>query len=252
MMIERAMQAAPGSLGPSFLRLAQDVCEEHFGWSAEAVSTYPLLAPTTDDFLDFVEILVDAGGPPYRSGSVTMNRGAWPNAESDLNGLFERHRFGFRIDGGHAHLVSSPALDEAVVGPALLALRQAGWEEAERSFREALDHQRGPVSENDDALTAANAALEAALKAMGLSGRTLGDLGKSLQKSRYVPGHLEGVPKLLDDLLQRSNAMRSTAGDAHGKAPGAETVPQSLVNLAVHLAGTFIVYLAEVQAEAGG
>jgi len=53
----------------------------------------------------------------------------------------------------------------------------------------------------------------------------------------------------LDDLLQRSNAIRSTAGDAHGKAPGAGEVPQSLVNLAIHLTGSFIVYLAEVANE---
>jgi hypothetical protein len=87
---------------------------------------------------------------------------------------------------------------------------------------------------------------------MGLKGATLGDLGKSLRDSRYVPAHLAGVPKMLDDLLQRSNAIRSTEGDAHGKQPGAATVPQSLVNLAIHLAGAFIVYLAEVRRELDG
>jgi len=95
--------------------------------------------------------------------------------EEELNRLFERHRFGYRIQDGDAHAVGSPALDEAVVGPAFLALARPGWEEAERSFREALRHQRGPASENDDALTAVNAALEAAMKAMGLKGSTLGD-----------------------------------------------------------------------------
>ena len=70
-----------------------------------------------------------------------------------------------------------------------------------------------------------------------------------MRNSQYVPGHLVGVPKTLDDLLQRSNAIRSTAGDAHGKAPGAGEVPQSLVNLAIHLIGSFIVYLAEVANE---
>ena len=133
-----------------------------------------------------------------------------------------------------------------------MLLSQPGWEEAERSFREALPHQRGPASENDDALTAANAALEAALKAMGLNGSTLGELGRSLQASGYVPRHLVGVPKLLDDLLQRSNAIRSTEGDVHGKAPGASDVPQSLVNLTIHVAGAFIVYLAEVKGEVDG
>lgn len=87
---------------------------------------------------------------------------------------------------------------------------------------------------------------------MGLKGTTLGELGKSLRESHRVPGHLAGVPKTLDDLLQRSNAIRSTDGDAHGKKPGAPDVPQSLVNLAIHLAGAFIVYLAEVTGETDG
>ena len=238
-----------------FIAMAQDTCEEHFGWSDETVMSFPLAAPPTEDFLDYMEILVEAGSVafsyrvPHGRGYITQQGTGWPNAEAELNALFERHRFGFRIKNGEAHAVASPALDEAVVGPTLIALARPGWEEAERSFREALNHQRGPASENDDALTAANAALEAALKAMGLKGSTLGDLGKSLRASQYVPGHLAELPKLLDDLLQRSNAMRSIHGDAHGGAPGASDVPQSLVNLAIHLTGSFIVYLAEVERE---
>jgi hypothetical protein len=253
-VVQRARTAGLGWLGKAFAERAQDVCEEHFGWDKEEVGTYPLYAATSEDLLDYAEILVDVGTTPtrYSVGGRTQSASAWPNAERDLNRLFERHRFGFRIQNGEAHAIASPALDDAVVGPALLALSEPGWQEAERSFREALLHQRGPASENDDALTAANAALEAALKAMGLRGTTLGDLGKSLRASHYVPGHLAGVPKMLDDLLQRSNAIRSTEGDAHGKAPGAEDVPQSLVNLAIHLAGAFIVYLAEVKREVDG
>jgi hypothetical protein len=64
-----------------------------------------------------------------------------------------------RLANGEARKVGSPALDEVVVGPALLAVRRDGWEEVERSFREALHHQRGGAEERDDALTSATAAL---------------------------------------------------------------------------------------------
>jgi hypothetical protein len=89
----------------------------------------------------------------------------------------------------------------------------------------------------------------AALKAIGMKGKTLGELGKSFRASSYVPGQLAGVPETLDQVLQRSNAIRNAEGDAHGKSPRAPAVPQSLVNLAIHLAGAFIVYLAEVEQE---
>jgi hypothetical protein len=248
--LDHARTACYSDVRTPFTRAAQDECEAHFGWSTEDVETFASHA-SRDDFLDYVEILVEVGGWRFRhnTGRQLVQRVAWANAEQELNKLFDRHRFGYRIQDGEVHAISSPALDEAIVGPALLALARPGWEEADRSFREALRHQRGPASENDDALTAANAALEAALKAMGLKGATLGDLGKSLRSSRYVPSHLAGVPEMLDKLLQRSNAIRSTAGDAHGKEPGADIVPQSLVNLAIHLTGAFIVYLAEVSNE---
>lgn len=254
--LDRTRNALRPEVRDGYTATAQDTCEEHFGWSEETVMSYPRVAPTTEDFLDYLEILVEAGSVafsyrvPHGRDYITRQGTGWPDAEAELNALFERHRFGFRIQDGEAHAVASPALDEAVVGPTLIALERPGWEEAERSFREALVHQRGPASENDDALRAANAALEAALKAMGLEGSTLGQLGKSLSASRYVPGQLAEVPEMLDDLLQRCNALRNIHGDAHGKAPGASDVPQSLVNLAIHLTGSFIVYLAESEGEA--
>lgn len=121
--------------------------------------------------------------------------------------------------------IGSPALDDVVVGPALLAVRRTGWEEAERSFREAIRHQRGGEDENDDALTAANAALEAALKAAGLNGDRLSTLAKSFRNSDLAPSEFAGVPEALDTLLKRSGAIRDNHGDSHGKPLGAETVP---------------------------
>jgi hypothetical protein len=138
--------------------------------------------------------------------------------------------------------VGSPALAEVIVGPALLAVQRPGWEEVERSYREAISHQRGASDERDDALTAA---VEAALKAAGYKGANLGPLAADF-KARGPVFELRDVPAALNPLLQRSGAIRHGHGDAHGKAPGAGEVPQALADLAIHWAGAFIVYLAEV------
>src|SRR6202007_3007686 len=111
----------------------------------------------------------------------------------------------------------------------------------ERSFKEAIQHQRGGAAENDDALTAANAALEAALKAAGYKGSTLGPLAKDFKKNGSVPPELKGVPETLETLLGRSVALRSNYGDSHGKTAGALEVPDGLVALTINLAGAFIV-----------
>lgn len=202
-----------------------------------------------DELLSFIEIAADLAGRAYNNTiyidtAATQHLRVLPDFEKRLNELCERHRFGYRIEKGEIHRVGSPLLEREVVGPALLAVQQPGWDQVEKSFREALDHQR--AGDTDDALTAAHAAVEAALKAVGMTGQ-FGAMTKQFRDSKLVPGYLQSVPDALDSLitlLQRSNAIRSAAGDAHGKASGAEDVPQELADLAIHWAGAFIVFLA--------
>jgi hypothetical protein len=75
-----------------------------------------------------------------------------------------------------------------------------------------------------------------------------GTMVKQFRSSTIVPPYLRGVPEALESLLSllsRSNAIRSAEGDAHGKDPDAEEVPPALADLAIHWAGSFIVYLAD-------
>jgi hypothetical protein len=219
---------------------------EHFGRDGQWFTFY-LGGHEVDAFLDAAEILAEQGGTRvFVTREPTGGRGdsrvPIPDIEDRINRAFERFRFGYRIEGGQARKVGSPALEETVVGPALLAVQRPGWEEADRSFREALAHQR--AGETDDALTAANAAVEAALKAAGMRGGTLKELARSFKNSGLVPGYLANVPELVEDLLERLHAARSVEGDAHGKSPGAAEVPQALTDLAIYWAGAFIAYLA--------
>ena len=59
---------------------------------------------------------------------------------------------------------------------------------------------------------------------------------------------LEGVPDALDKLLKRSQSVRDSLSDAHGRDPGTEEVPPEVVDLAIHWTGAFIVYLADATA----
>jgi hypothetical protein len=227
-----------------FERNLHDTCVKHFGWPAQMTARKGVRYQELDNFLDFIEIFSEEASRRhlYSDGS---GGSPMPDAPQIVNALFDRHRFGYRLHEGQIVKVGSPALSEVVIGPALLAAKRPGWEEVERSFREAIAHQRGGVDENDDALTSANAAVEAALKAAGFKGANLGPLVKDFRKSTHIPAELKGVPEALDSLIGRSGALRSSHGDAHGKAADAAPVPQALVDLAIHWAGAFIVYLGE-------
>jgi hypothetical protein len=250
-------QGEEAKTGYAFKPALRDAAIRHFGLvPAEAHPASIILDRSTEDLLDFIEIVCETASKKYAVYAPGLARPAapsyarpLPNVQGEMNDLFDRHRFGYRLEGGEIRKIGSPALDETVVGPALLGVQREGWEEVERSFKEAIQHQRGPQSENDDALTAANAAVEAALKAAGFKGANLGPLSKDFKNSQLIPAELRGVPEALDVLLKRTAAIRNARGDSHGKSPGAEAVPQELVDLAIHWAGAFIVYLGQAVPE---
>jgi hypothetical protein len=243
-------------VGGSFADALQGALIAHFGLPPGIGYEDLILRADVAALLDIVEIVAEESERmrPYRDaqrssvgGGLTYrktSRAAMPAFASKFNTLADRHRLGYRLENGEMQRIGSPALSDVVVGPAVLASQRPGWDQVERSFREALRHQRGGSDENDDALTAAAAALEAALKAAGFQGAMLGQLSKAFKGSSLAAPQLRGVPDLLQDLLERSAAVRNIHGDAHGRAPGDHPdVPQELVDLAVHLTGSFVVYL---------
>lgn len=241
-------------VGERFLGSLRASLIGHFGLLADFDLDEFIPRAGTHAFLDGVEIAADETMQSHeyveriKSGVGYIERSKRGSAMSDFpdrfNNLADRHRLGYRLEAGQIQRIGSPALSEVIVGPALLASQSTGWDQVERSYKEALRHQRGPRDENDDALTAAAAALEAALKAAGLQGKTLGQLSKDFKHSPLAAAQLRDTPELLTKLLERSGAIRNVDGDAHGRAPGEQpNVPQELVDLAVHLVGAFIVYL---------
>jgi hypothetical protein len=214
---------------------------EHFGKGQPIISFFSG-GDGVEDFIDAVEILAENASTQMFDNR--KNRVPIPDVEERINRAFARFRFGYRMQSGDIHKIGSPVLEEILVGPALLAVHRPGWDEVERTYREAIHHQLG--GEIDDALTSASSTVESALKAIGMKGSTLKELARSFKASGHVPGYLENVPALLEDFLDRLHALRSTEGDAHGKAPGAADPEAALADLAVHLAGSFIVYLAAI------
>ena len=237
--------SARGEVRGAFDVALADSLGRHFG---NAKLEDALVRPDVPAFLDALEIIAEEGiarreyryyaSGGYRSGFAACAA----TAEVDMNAMFDRHRFAYWMQDGLIRPISSPLLDAEIVGPALLTIERPGWEQVQRSYREALVHQRH-TDELDDALTAAAASVEAAMKASGYHGATLGDLAKDFRRSPIATGYSPRIVEDLVDLLEQLMAWRSHSGDAHGKAPGFDKPPRELVALAVHWAGAFIAYL---------
>jgi hypothetical protein len=251
---EEAAQAMPA--GTQFdkrvsARLTQHLgTHEFYTWLSTAYTVPKWISSNTgtvSDVLDLVEMIAEEASTTwtYNLPGGRQDAQAYPGVEQRINAVFVRHRFGYRIDGGQVRRIGTPALDEAVVGPALLVTSRSGWQEVDRSYRAALLHMRGGEGEREAAITDAHAALEAAMKAAGLKGDRLSALAKSFRNSGLVPSQLEGVPEALDTLLKRSSSLRDSLSGAHGKAPDSEPVPEGVVNLTIYWTGAFINYLAD-------
>lgn len=194
-----------------------------------------------DRFLDFVERAVAVS---HTTRSVAGHASPLcPDLENRLNRAFMRHAFAYELAHGQIIPVLSPALTAEVTRPALLRTRQPGWEKVEERFVHALrQHREGDY---DGALHEAGAAVEAALKAAGLPGKTFSELISSFKKSNLAPGYASSLPEKIAALLNVSSAARNVDSKAHGQSPGKSPVSAPVSGLAVHLSGAFIVFLQE-------
>lgn len=265
---ERKRLADTGSLGewvydriPEVLGIALRVAVskgsgylEHFAWphlTNECFDRYGTLDPVsqitgtaeTARVFDVLELKAASLRRAAMEGLLSGPDHDPSNFDRRISYLFNLHRLGYVMDDGLIRSVSSPAMDAVAVGPALIEARVQTWEKAEVAYQDALVHLRG--GENAEALTAANAAVEAALKAMGLEGDRLNPLLKNLKGSGHIPSYAAGIPEAVVSLANRLMAMRGQ-GDAHGSAPDADEPPAALAALAVHWAGAIIVYLSAI------
>ncbi|MGE3138454.1 MAG: hypothetical protein AB7I08_12280 [Thermoleophilia bacterium] len=209
----------------------------YFGRSEDAAVYGVIQRGEVGDFLDLIEIAIELAHPPDGYSRVTI-----PDIAQTINELFERHRFGFRIEAGEARPLLSPALDVEVVGPALLAAQQPGWSKVEDDYREAILHLRS--GEVGLALNSAHAAVESALKALGFKGASLSDLVKEFRKSDLAKPYLASGLDQMTQVLGKLTPLRGE-GEAHGQAPDADEPPPEFAALAIHTAGAFLVFLAE-------
>ena len=165
----------------------------------------------------------------------------------EVNEAFTRHRFGFEMTpGGDVQRVGSPILHEELVRPALIRLQDSRFEKAEEHFHAALDHFRARDARR--CIPEAALAVESMLRALGYRGATLDDLAKDFGKRSGERGYIVHVAEQLVKLLQNLYALRSDKG-GHAAQPDEPPVPDSYGLLVLHLAGAFIVFLADREAE---
>ena len=152
-----------------------------------------------------------------------------PMFEDELNSRFAFLNVGIRLVGRRLVPFASKPLHENVVAPAVGLLANPQFTPADRLFSEAIEKSR--TGDFPGCVTACWRATEEALKCLGSSLEELGNRAR---------GNL-GIVPAVGDLINNLQALRyeTRAGKAN------EHIDQHTAMLALHVAGSLIVYLSK-------
>lgn len=210
----------------------------------------------TDKALDVIELsfrMVDA---------VTRQFGYLhrPNANEianaaieELNERFREHGVGYFFSDGRIMRVDSELVHAEAVKPALIVLRQRGFESAQAEFLAAHAHYRS--GKNSEALIEALKAFESTMKIICTKRRWSFDKTKGAAElvkvcldngliPLYWQAHFSGLRSVLESAIPTPR--NKQAGHGAGAQP-VQTPPDELVAYVLHVTAATILFLSEAE-----
>jgi len=191
--------------------------------------------------------------PLYSENSA--NRGL-ENTVFELNRWFKEAGYGYEINSkGLIERIDSEYLKEETTKKALQLLEENEFVGPLEEFEKAIHYQR--AMHTKEAVQEANKALESTMKAIleksGQKEANTWDTGRLTQelRSMILDSQQTQMAGQIQKILESLSALRSTTpGVGHGQGGNSEKVPDSYSTLAIHLAGTLIVFLIQRWQEA--
>lgn len=165
--------------------------------------------------------------------------------ERELNDLLSMNRSPWRFVNGEAILVDSEFLHQEVRARTLRLLKEVHALGAMEEFQEAIqDLQSGNAK---DAIVKAHKSVESVMKVvLGKDEQaTFGVLLAELIKSSVLPDYYEEFLKHFEKLALGAVKERNLPGRGHGQGTSVKTVPPSLAEFAINLAGSINLFLIQ-------
>ena len=177
-------------------------------------------------------------------------------AIKDINNIFSMDKIGYEIVETHFEdlkyliiRIDSKYLHNEVIKKTLTLLYGNSFKAALNEFENALE--KYTKKEYPEAITYANSAFESIMKMIvGKDNLDAGQLIAELKKleirgTKFLPSHYENFGIEIKKLLNCLPITRNEKGMPHGKGSKIESVDKSFAEFALHLSGSFIVFLIE-------
>lgn len=210
----------------------------------------------SDHLLDFIELFLVASVQSIDGTRSTARKKdeAIKSAMERLDAILKEHRIGYEFVGGQMIRKDSEYLHREIIKEAINLMYVEGFDGALTEFMRAIELSQEEKKESwADAITNANKAFESTMKAIcdkhGISYHKHKDTAKDLIQKMYDSGFLMPYLQNFTDQLRIMMAsglptIRSREG-AHGHGLKPKDIQRSYVQFALHLAGTFIVFLIQ-------
>ena len=210
------------------------------------------------DFIDFIDLAFQCIDKVLRNQSFHGYNSAHEgeseqanNAIKELNYRFRQHSLGYEYVDGQLIKKSNELIHKEITKPALSLLHNKKFKGAEDEFLKAFDDYKN--GNNKDALMNAQRAFESTLKCICKEKKieykneeTSRPLIKHLIEGGVLPSYQDSYMNNLEQVLSGGLPTVRNKEAGHGQGDEIKRVDNFLVEYAIHLAATNIVYLVSL------
>lgn len=210
------------------------------------------------DFIDFIDLAFQCIDKHLRNQSFHGYNSAHEgesekddNAIKELNYRFRQHGLGYEYVDGQLIKKSNELIHQEITKPALSLLHNKKFKGAEDEFLKAFDDYKN--GNNKDALMNAQRAFESTLKCICKEKKieykdeeTSRPLIKHLIEGGVLPSYQDSYMNNLEQVLSGGLPTVRNKEAGHGQGDEIKRVDNFLVEYAIHLAATNIVYLVSL------
>ena len=212
------------------------------------------------DFIDFVFTYIDKCLRKQSFNGNGLNYGENKKADEsieELNYRFRQYGLGYEFIDGQIIKKTNELIHQEVIKPVLSLLHDKRFKGAEEEFLKAFESYKS--GNNKDALMNAQKSFESTMKCICKARKieyneedTSRFLIKRLVENRFIPPYQDNYLNNLEQVLSGGLPTIRNKEAGHGQGEEVKNVDICLVEYAIHLAATNIVYLVSLLKENGG
>lgn len=227
-----------------------------YEYGKENIEEY-ITRSSNEDFLDFIDFVFYYADSLLRK--ITPQYDTWfdsnrsiNNAILELNHRFKQHRLGYEFLNGEVIRIDNTFIHKEVIKPVLKILNEEAFLGAEEELLKAFEYRRN--DDNKNAILEAGKAFESTMKTIcekkgycyDKNNDTAKKLINILESNHFYPSYMSTHLSNVRLTLETGVPVVRNKNSGHGQGSDIIDIPDELVDYAINLAATNILFLLKL------